>query len=365
VWDISPDGGVEPIFFPHETGVGAIALHPNGSQLATAAPNGTAVIWDVVSGESLHTLYSDDWVWKVAYSPDGALLVTADSSSAVKLWDVESGRELSTVTGLPQQDEAWFFRGVLSVAFSPGGAWLATAGGDGAIRVWDVASLQKGDLEAGDELFVLQEPADLNWSYDLSFSADGRWIAASVNTYEDEFGNWRGGDGVVVVWDAETRRLLWTLGAGDGENPGNVAFSPDGDRLAVGHLTDGRVAVWQLPDDRESTPEELFTFVASKDLVSSLSFSPDGSQLAVPHSEGMGIWDANTGEFIKPLPHPFMTLEAVYSPDGKRLATAGFDGFGRLFVLDADELIALAQSRLTRSLTAEECQQFLHMDQCP
>jgi len=53
-----------------------------------------------------------------------------------------------------------------------------------------------------------------------------------------------------------------------------------------------------------------------------------------------------------------MTLEAAYSPDGKRLLTAGFDGVGRLFILDVDELIALAHSRLTRTLTSEECRQY-------
>jgi len=29
------------------------------------------------------------------------------------------------------------------------------------------------------------------------------------------------------------------------------------------------------------------------------------------------------------------------------------------------ELIALAKSRLTRSLTTEECQQYLHLEDCP
>jgi hypothetical protein len=30
-----------------------------------------------------------------------------------------------------------------------------------------------------------------------------------------------------------------------------------------------------------------------------------------------------------------------------------------------DDLIALAKSRLTRELTTEECQQYLHVDACP
>jgi WD40 repeat protein len=79
----------------------------------------------------------------------------------------------------------------------------------------------------------------------------------------------------------------------------------------------------------------------------------------------MGIWDSTTGEFIQSFPHPSMTLEAVYTPDGKHVLTAGFDGYGRLFFLDIDDLISKARSRLTRTLTTEECQKYLRLEECP
>jgi len=34
-------------------------------------------------------------------------------------------------------------------------------------------------------------------------------------------------------------------------------------------------------------------------------------------------------------------------------------------VLDVDNLIELAESRLKRGLTDEECRQFLHLESCP
>jgi hypothetical protein len=37
----------------------------------------------------------------------------------------------------------------------------------------------------------------------------------------------------------------------------------------------------------------------------------------------------------------------------------------RIYVLDTDDLVALARSRVTRPLTAEECQKYLHVDECP
>jgi hypothetical protein len=42
----------------------------------------------------------------------------------------------------------------------------------------------------------------------------------------------------------------------------------------------------------------------------------------------------------------------------ERIDTSGYDK--RILLLDPADLVALAESRLTRSLTAEECQQYLH-----
>jgi len=47
------------------------------------------------------------------------------------------------------------------------------------------------------------------------------------------------------------------------------------------------------------------------------------------------------------------------------MATASVDGTTRVIYLNIDDLIALAKSRVARSLTTSECQQYLHMDACP
>ncbi|MFN2190207.1 MAG: hypothetical protein ACK2T3_15700 [Candidatus Promineifilaceae bacterium] len=57
--------------------------------------------------------------------------------------------------------------------------------------------------------------------------------------------------------------------------------------------------------------------------------------------------------------------DLAFSPDGKYLFVALNDGTIRSYLLDVDELKALAQSHVARSLTGEECLRYLHLDACP
>jgi hypothetical protein len=57
--------------------------------------------------------------------------------------------------------------------------------------------------------------------------------------------------------------------------------------------------------------------------------------------------------------------EVEISPDGRIVYSGSWDGLMRGFLLDVDELVKLAESRLTRSFTEEECQTYLHLERCP
>ena len=64
-------------------------------------------------------------------------------------------------------------------------------------------------------------------------------------------------------------------------------------------------------------------------------------------------------------PVMWAAIGVAFSPDGKQLASASFDGTAQVCVLDVDELIALSTSRLTRWWRPEECLAYLHTEQCP
>jgi len=52
--------------------------------------------------------------------------------------------------------------------------------------------------------------------------------------------------------------------------------------------------------------------------------------------------------------------------DAAKLAVASSgEGTIRFYILDLEQLVALAQTRVTRSLTDKECSRLLHVEVCP
>ena len=96
----------------------------------------------------------------------------------------------------------------------------------------------------------------------------------------------------------------------------------------------------------------------------SIAFSPDGTQLATASRDGTAkLWDASSGQELLTLYGRGVGICCVaFSPNGTLLFTGGDHGV-RIYTLQIEDLIALAQSRLTRSLTTEECQKYLHVEQ--
>ena len=57
--------------------------------------------------------------------------------------------------------------------------------------------------------------------------------------------------------------------------------------------------------------------------------------------------------------HKLNTASVAFSPGGIRLTVAEGDGTVRLYVLPIEDLMALARTRVTRSLTDEKCRQHI------
>jgi WD40 repeat protein len=55
----------------------------------------------------------------------------------------------------------------------------------------------------------------------------------------------------------------------------------------------------------------------------------------------------------------------AFTSDVKRIATVAMDGTVRVWALDLDDLMEIAESRLTRGFTEDECRAFLQGVDCP
>ena len=86
----------------HAGQVKAVSFAPDGSLLATASVDGTARIWDPLSGAHVRTLSGhDSWVYGVAFSPRGDLIATGSWDDTARIWDAATGAHLATLVPLP------------------------------------------------------------------------------------------------------------------------------------------------------------------------------------------------------------------------------------------------------------------------
>jgi len=377
VWD--PLSGQQLLVLAGPTStVISVAGSPDGKRIATGAYDGSLRIWDAAPGRELITIQEhDDIVWDVEYSPDGKRIASVSMDGTAKFWDADSGQLLMTlVKGSNPTD------GLTSLAFSPDGEQIATGGLDGTVTLWDSHSGNKLGTLAGHNSLV----------FDLAFSRDGARLASvawngtakvwdlvsgkEITTFSGHGANsfvsgvafsadgkrvFTGADDKFVrIWDATSGRELGVISGQEKEIYG-VVLSPDGNLLAVSNQ-DGVITLWDA-----NSLNKIRTLVGHAGLVNRIAFNGDGTRLASASFDRLAkVWDVATGEELASLYGNTGNVFGVsFSSDGNRLATAGADGTVRIYTLRLNDLVDLARSRVTRSLTEEECRIFLHMDSCP
>ena len=112
---------------------------------------------------------------------------------------------------------------------------------------------------------------------------------------------------------------------GKGGITGNVAYSPDGRRLAV----TSNIGIW-LYDAR--TYAEVNLIARHTRIAYSVAFSPDSAMLAVGYYDALRLWDAGTGKHVRTLEGHVGGINCVaFSPDGFTLASGSRDSTIRLW----------------------------------
>jgi WD40 repeat protein len=265
----------------HVGAIGALAVSPDGSTLASAGPDGKSgtqvMIWDVATAKARGASFSCDGknVAAIAFSPDGRWLAVAANGlgpfkanplqapvtnmpGAVTLCPVDDPGARRTLPGSPSF--------ISALAFTAKGD-LVTAAGQGG-TVWEVAS---GKEHASWTCPPIEGPQILAPSVCTlaRFSADGRLVATAIPSYSIPKGAAQE-KYPVRVFEVATGQLL--AEATDTSLLAGLILSPDGRWLV---LNREKLKPTSLYDRREPRPQAH----PLPNMISGLRFSPDSRVL--------------------------------------------------------------------------------------
>ena len=298
------------------TAVGAVAVSPDGQDVAVGNDDGSGGVWAVSTGEQLVTLRGQTAeINTIAFSPDGTTVAAVAEDGTARTYRAarlvpDSAR---TVVSTDQQNEG--------VVISDDGRLAAS---------WDeqtpTSTVQVTDGSTGRVVFTL--PATT--VEDVSFSPDGRYLVVTDSS------------GGMHVADLDDHRVV--VGQGWPRTCVNGGYPPavsNDDKLVAVYTFCGQVTVGHLGDAR---PFENFN---QHQQLSEIAFDPTGQRLA------LASWDSSVTVVDVATDRPVLELightrgvtGVVYSRTGGYIITSSGDDSlrvwdattGQLMQVDRDE----------------------------
>ena len=278
-----------------------IAFAPDGRTIATLVDGtrGTEI--------QFSTPQTNDWIrqinWEenilrgLSYSPDGRLIASATRDGTLHFWDSDRFLHRGAFRGTANR--------ITHFQYSPDGRFLATSTDHGSVSLWNPA--------------LLTNPSPIN---DRFLACAGHLVR---NPKRDQFAV-ANPDRSVSQIDAVTGHLELRL-VGNLEHVEDMTFSPDGERFAT--VDRRHVRCWDTATGRQVWRTE-------EPGGSSVSWSPLGLILATGNFDHqIRLYDATSGHQTAVLKgHSDKLTMLRFFPDGKRLASSGYDNVVRVWDVD-------------------------------
>ena len=270
-------------FKGHKGPVYSLAVHPDGSLIATGSDDLLIHLWDPVTGEIRKTLEGHAKAVKyLSFSNDGRYLLSA-ASTEIRVWDlVEGGSKIYSKhvthvynldfnrdasrflsTSLKNKFNEWdrneakvirsfeqHSRTCLVAAYSPDNTKIASGSLDRTIKIWDASSAEViHNISAhGDNILS------------IDFSPSGELLVSASS------------DKNIKIWNVETGKIHKLL-SGHEHAVVYVRFSPDGQFL-ISASYDKTAKLWEV-----ATGNCVYTFIGHEDGLYAADFLPDSKHV--------------------------------------------------------------------------------------
>lgn len=289
----------------------AMAVSPDGCTLATGGSDSAVRLWQLPSGQLLHTFAKRRFVGNghtapvtaVQFHPDGRALYSASADGTLKEWDSAQRCLLNT---LPT---AGWTPTALTIA--PDSRQLVSAGSAGQIVIWDIATLLPVSR-------LVQHQMRVN---EIALSPNNQYLVSASN------------DGTVKLWQREGDSFRLAKVVGKQAKPViSLALHADADGYQLVLAKTDAVEVYRLNADLSlSEPTKLYQ---SPYEVRQVAVSMEGCVAIATEDRLLTLWNLTTGDCVAKLSHEWGVERVVFSPDGQLLMSAS-----------ADEVISIWQYR--------------------